>query len=37
MMFEGEMGYLRRYADNLWIFVPIQMVMRVTDRKRSES
>ena len=24
----GEMGYLRWYADNLWIFVPIQGVIR---------
>jgi arylsulfatase A-like enzyme len=28
MMFEGEMGYLRWYADNMWIFVPIQGVVR---------
>jgi arylsulfatase A-like enzyme len=28
MMFEGEMGYLRWYADNMWIFVPIQGVIR---------
>jgi arylsulfatase len=27
MMFEGEMGYLRWYADNMWIFVPIQGVI----------
>jgi arylsulfatase len=24
----GEMGYLRWYADNMWIFVPIQAVIR---------
>jgi arylsulfatase len=24
MPFEGEMGYLRWYADNLWLFVPVQ-------------
>jgi arylsulfatase len=28
MMFEGEMGYLRWYADNMWIFVPIQGVIK---------
>jgi arylsulfatase len=28
MMFEGEMGYLRWYADNMWIFVPIQGVLK---------
>jgi len=28
MMFEGEMGYLRWYADNMWIFVPIQTVIK---------
>ena len=28
MMFEAEMGYLRWYADNMWIFVPIQSVIR---------
>jgi arylsulfatase len=28
MMFEGEMGYLRWYADNMWIFVPIQSVIK---------
>ncbi|KPJ81339.1 MAG: arylsulfatase [Gammaproteobacteria bacterium SG8_30] len=27
-MFEGEMGYLRWYADNMWIFVPIQGVIK---------
>jgi arylsulfatase A-like enzyme len=27
-MFEGDMGYLRWYADNMWIFVPIQTVIR---------
>ena len=27
MMFEAEMGYLRWYADNMWIFVPIQSVL----------
>jgi len=27
-MFEGEMGYLRWYADNMWIFVPIQGVLK---------
>ncbi len=26
-MHEGEMGYLRWYADNMWIFVPIQSVI----------
>ena len=24
MHMEGEMGYLRWYADNMWLFVPIQ-------------
>ena len=28
MMFEAEMGYLRWYADNMWIFVPIQGVIK---------
>ena len=28
MMFEGEMGYLRWYVDNMWIFVPIQGVIK---------
>jgi arylsulfatase len=28
MMFEGEMGYLRWYANNMWIFVPIQGVIK---------
>jgi arylsulfatase len=28
MMFEGEMGYMRWYADNMWIFVPIQSVIK---------
>ena len=28
MMFEAEMGYLRWYADNMWIFVPIQQVIK---------
>jgi arylsulfatase len=28
MMFEGDMGYLRWYADNMWIFVPIQTVIK---------
>ena len=28
MMFEAEMGYLRWYADNMWIFVPIQSVLK---------
>ena len=23
-MHEGEMGYMRWYADNMWLFVPIQ-------------
>ena len=27
-MFEAEMGYLRWYADNMWIFVPIQTVLK---------
>lgn len=27
-MFEAEMGYLRWYADNMWIFVPIQTVIK---------
>jgi arylsulfatase A-like enzyme len=27
-MFEAEMGYLRWYADNMWIFVPIQVVIK---------
>jgi arylsulfatase len=27
-MFEAEMGYLRWYADNMWIFVPIQGVIK---------
>ena len=25
---EGEMGYLRWYADNMWLFVPIQEKLR---------
>ena len=28
MMFEADMGYLRWYADNMWIFVPIQTVIK---------
>ena len=28
LMFEAEMGYLRWYADNMWIFVPIQTVIK---------
>jgi arylsulfatase A-like enzyme len=28
MMFEAEMGYMRWYADNMWIFVPIQGVIK---------
>ena len=28
MMFEGEMGYLRWYADNMWLFVPVQSVIK---------
>ncbi len=28
MMFEAEMGYLRWYVDNMWIFVPIQGVIK---------
>jgi arylsulfatase A-like enzyme len=27
-MFEADMGYLRWYADNMWIFVPIQQVLK---------
>ena len=27
-LFEGDMGYLRWYADNMWIFVPIQGVLK---------
>jgi arylsulfatase len=27
-MHEAEMGYLRWYADNMWIFVPIQSVIK---------
>jgi arylsulfatase len=27
-MHEGDMGYLRWYADNMWIFVPIQGVIK---------
>ena len=27
-MFEADMGYLRWYADNMWIFVPIQSVLK---------
>jgi arylsulfatase len=27
-MFEADMGYLRWYADNMWIFVPIQEVLK---------
>ena len=27
-MFEADMGYLRWYADNMWIFVPIQGVIK---------
>jgi arylsulfatase len=27
-MFEAEMGYLRWYAENMWIFVPIQNVIK---------
>ena len=25
---EGEMGYLRWYADNMWLFVPVQSVIK---------
>jgi arylsulfatase len=25
---EADMGYLRWYADNMWIFVPIQSVLK---------
>jgi hypothetical protein len=25
---EGEMGYMRWYADNIWLFVPIQEMIR---------
>jgi len=28
VMFEGDMGYLRWYADNMWIFVPVQDVLK---------
>ena len=28
MPWEGEMGYLRWYADNMWLFVPIQQVVQ---------
>ena len=28
MMHEADMGYLRWYADNMWIFVPIQQVIK---------
>ena len=28
MMFEGEMGYLRWYVDNMWILVPTQGVIK---------
>jgi arylsulfatase len=28
MPFEGEMGYLRWYADNMWLFVPVQQVVK---------
>lgn len=28
MMFEGEMGYLRWYVDNMWILVPTQAVIK---------
>ena len=28
MMHEADMGYLRWYADNMWIFVPIQQVLK---------
>ncbi|MFK5920814.1 MAG: arylsulfatase [Verrucomicrobiota bacterium] len=27
-MFEGELGYMRWYVDNMWIFVPIQSVIK---------
>jgi arylsulfatase len=27
-LFEADMGYLRWYADNMWIFVPIQSVIQ---------
>jgi arylsulfatase len=25
---EGELGYLRWYADNMWLFVPVQAEMK---------
>jgi arylsulfatase len=25
---EGEMGYLRWYADNMWLFVPVQAELK---------
>ena len=25
---EGEMGYLRCYGDNMWLFVPVQQELR---------
>jgi arylsulfatase len=28
MPHEGEMGYLRWYADNMWLFVPVQGVIK---------
>jgi arylsulfatase len=28
MMFEGEMGYLRWYVDNMWLLVPVQSVIK---------
>ena len=27
-MFEGEMGYLRWYVDNMWLLVPVQSVIK---------
>jgi arylsulfatase len=28
MPFEAEMGYLRWYAENMWLFVPVQQVVK---------
>jgi arylsulfatase len=28
MPFEGEMGYMRWYAENMWLFVPVQSVVQ---------
>ena len=35
MPHEAEMGYLRWYADNMWLFVPIQQ--KIGEFRASES